>query len=99
MSPTVGVQWKAAAIERARSFEAFARFDLKHSGHPRRYRSNGQSNNRIAEKSRIEVVGPVAPIRKDSAIIVDVADEHVSCHRCHHQLHLAVAIGDPRPAG
>jgi hypothetical protein len=54
---------------------------------------------RIAEKSRIEVVGPAAPVRKDAAIVVDVADENVSCRRRHDKLHLAVPIRDPRHAG
>jgi hypothetical protein len=74
----VSVQGKAAAIERAGAFERSARLDLKHIVAAIALGIDPMTT-RIAEKSRIVVVGPAAPVRKDAAIVVDVADENVSC--------------------
>src|SRR5262249_28931866 len=53
---------------------------------------------RIAEQRRDDLLGPGPPVGEDAPVVVDMIDQDMSRLRRHHELDLAIEIGDARHA-
>ncbi len=90
------VQRNAAGVVSSGALEA-ARLDLEAIVPAAAVRIDPRADG-ITQEARLDVRGPVAPVGEDATIVVDVLDQDVGRVRRDHELHLAIAVGDPRHA-